>query len=52
VYALAGYNGFTRRFEYKNFALTRAYHDYEVTFTYVDQPFGSARKRASTCRSA
>ena len=40
VYALAGYNGFTRRFEYKNFALTRAYHDYEVTFTYVDQPFG------------
>lgn len=41
--ALAGYNGFTRRFEYKNFALTRSWHDYELTITYVDQPYGSVR---------
>ncbi len=38
--ALAGYNGFTRRFEYKNFALTRAWHDYELTLSYIDQPYG------------
>ena len=38
--ALAGYNGFTKKFEYRNFALTRSYHDYEITLTYIDQPFG------------
>ena len=38
--AQAGYNGFTRRFEYKNFTLTRSYHDFEVSLIYRDQPFG------------
>jgi len=25
---------------YKSIALTRSYHDYEITFSYADQPFG------------
>ncbi len=40
VSALAGYNGFTKRFDYKSIALTRSYHDYEITLSYADQPFG------------
>jgi hypothetical protein len=38
--AYAGYNGNTRRYDYKNFSFTRSFHDYELTFNYNDQPYG------------
>lgn len=38
--AIGGYNGFTRRFEYKGLALTRAWHDWEATLIYQDDPTG------------
>ena len=38
--AFAGYNGTTKKFDYRSFALTRILHDYEITFRYVDQPYG------------
>jgi hypothetical protein len=38
--AFAGYNGVTKRFDYRSFALTRILHDYEITLRYIDQPFG------------
>ena len=43
--AFAGYNGFTNKFDYRSFALTRILHDYEITFRYVDQPFGFRTER-------
>jgi hypothetical protein len=36
----SSYNGFTKRFDYKNFSLSHRYHDYEISLSYVDQPFG------------
>jgi hypothetical protein len=38
--AIEGYNGFTKRFEYKGLALTRSWHDYEMTLVYQDDPMG------------
>lgn len=38
--AIGGYNGFTRRFEYKGLAVTRAWHDWEATLIYQDTPQG------------
>ncbi len=38
--ALTGYNGFTKRFEYKSLGLTRHLHDYEIVLSYIDQPYG------------
>ncbi|MBC8137124.1 MAG: hypothetical protein H8F28_14690, partial [Fibrella sp.] len=38
--AFAGYNGVTKQFDYRSFALTRILHDYEITLRYVNQPFG------------
>lgn len=38
--AFAGYNGVTKKFDYRSFALTRILHDYEITLRYIDQPFG------------
>ncbi|HVK02977.1 MAG TPA: hypothetical protein VM490_05855 [Armatimonadaceae bacterium] len=40
---LAGYNGTSNRFDYRQIALTKSLHDYEVTFGYIDQPFGGYR---------
>jgi hypothetical protein len=40
IAAFASYNGFSGAFDYRNFALTRSYHDYEVTLNYSDQPYG------------
>ena len=36
----SNYNNITHRFDFNSFAFTRDYHDYEVTVSYVDQPFG------------
>jgi hypothetical protein len=36
----SSYNGLTGRFDYKNFALSHRYHDYEITLSFLDQPFG------------
>lgn len=38
--ANSNYNNVTRRFDANSLALTREFHDYEVTLSYVDQPFG------------
>ncbi len=34
--AIGGYNGFTKRFEYKGLALTRSWHDFEASLIYQD----------------
>ena len=36
----SNYNNLTRKFEFNSFAFTREFHDYEITVSYVDQPFG------------
>lgn len=36
----SSYNGFTKKFDYKNLALSHRYHDYEISISYLDQPFG------------
>ncbi|MGC4045824.1 MAG: LptA/OstA family protein [Armatimonas sp.] len=36
----SSYNGFSKKFDYKNFALSHRYHDYEISLSYLDQPFG------------
>nr|WP_309686394.1 hypothetical protein [Armatimonas sp.] len=36
----SNYNNITHRFDSNSLALTRAFHDYEITLSYVDQPFG------------
>ena len=38
--SVAGYNGFTKTFEYKGLALTRSWHDWEGTLVYEDNPTG------------
>jgi lipopolysaccharide assembly outer membrane protein LptD (OstA) len=38
--ALAGYNGVTRKFDYKNFGFILGFHDYEYAISIVDQPYG------------
>lgn len=43
--ALAGYNGVTKRFDYKNFGLVLGFHDYEYAFSYQDQPYGFRTER-------
>jgi len=40
IQAIASYNGFTRQYEYKGLALTRAWHDWEATVTYQDSTLG------------
>ena len=45
VGATSRYNGITKKFEYKNYALTRSYHDYEVSVRFVDQPYGFRTER-------
>ncbi|GEM_PF-1181826 len=32
-----------RKLDYSQFALTKSLHDYEITFGYIDQPFGGYR---------
>ena len=34
--AIAGYNGITSAFDYKGLALTRSWHDYDLSFIYQD----------------
>ena len=41
----SSYNGFTKRFDYKNATLSHRYHDYELTLSYIDQPFGSRSEK-------
>jgi hypothetical protein len=36
----SNYNNITHRFDANSLSLTREFHDYEVTLSYVDQPFG------------
>ncbi len=36
----SNYNNITHKFDFNSFAFTREFHDYEVTVSYVDQPFG------------
>lgn len=36
----SAYNNITHRFDFNTFALTHSFHDYEITVSYVDQPFG------------
>jgi hypothetical protein len=38
--ALTGYNGVTYHFNYKQFYLTQSFHDYEILFSYMEQPYG------------
>lgn len=38
--AIGGYNGFTKKFEYKGLALTRSWHDYDLSLIYQDNPMG------------
>ncbi len=38
--ALAGYNGYSNQFTYKGLAITRSWHDWELTATYEDNPSG------------
>lgn len=38
--AIGGYNGITSRFDYKGLALTRSWHDYELSAIYQDVPNG------------
>jgi hypothetical protein len=38
--AYVDYNGLTRRFTYRSFAFTQSFHDYEMTVSFIDQPFG------------
>jgi hypothetical protein len=43
IAAYASYNQVIRRFDYKQFYLTKSLHDYEVTLGYLDQPYGGFR---------
>jgi len=36
----SAYNNITHRFDFNTIAVTREFHDYEITVSYVDQPFG------------
>lgn len=45
LYALSGYNGLTKRFDYQQLSLVQSFHDYELVFGYIDQPFGLRRER-------
>lgn len=36
----SAYNNITRKFDFNTFSITREFHDYEITLSYVDQPFG------------
>ena len=38
--AIGGYNGITSRFDYQGLALTRSWHDYELSAIYQDTPNG------------
>ena len=40
IRALAGYNGFTKQFTYKGFALTRSWHDWELSGIYQENAQG------------
>jgi hypothetical protein len=40
VQAMAGYNGITKLFSYQGLALTRSWHDWELTGTYQNNPEG------------
>lgn len=40
IQALEGYNGFTNQFTYKGVALTRSWHDWELSAIYEDIPSG------------
>lgn len=40
LFGNSNYNNITRRFDTNSFSLTREFHDYELTLSYVDQPFG------------
>ncbi|NLN76895.1 MAG: hypothetical protein GX139_11395 [Armatimonadetes bacterium] len=37
IQALAGWNGFTKTFDYKGFSITRDLHCWEAALTYIDQ---------------
>lgn len=37
IEGLAGYNGFTKEFDYRGIAITRDLHCWEATLTYIDQ---------------
>lgn len=45
ISAVAGYNGITNKFEYKNIALVRSYHDFEIGVRLIDQPYGFRTER-------
>ncbi len=44
----SSYNGFTKKFDYKNFSLSHRYHDYEVSLSFIDQPFGFRSEKGLT----
>lgn len=46
--AYAGYNGISRRYDYKNFSFTRSFHDYDFTLNYNDQPYGLRTQKGFT----
>ncbi|GAB4466854.1 MAG: hypothetical protein OHK0029_38470 [Armatimonadaceae bacterium] len=45
LFAQTGYNGLTRRFDYQQYTLIQSFHDYELVFAFLDQPFGFRRER-------
>jgi hypothetical protein len=45
LFAQAGYNGLTRRVDYSQYTFVQSFHDYELVFAYIDQPFGFRRER-------
>jgi len=40
VMSQLSYSGFSKKFDYRSFAVEHTFHDYVLTVAYVDQPFG------------
>jgi hypothetical protein len=43
--ALTGYNGQIGRFDYKQFGIVQSFHDYDIIYSYIDQPYGFRSER-------
>lgn len=41
----SSYNGFTKKFDYSNATFSQRYHDFELTLSYINQPFGTRSEK-------